>query len=105
MNFSYEYNNKENYQNETSELESLSLRNKNELYSKKINKNNQNDYFYKKVSKNIIDNYKADKLQRKKYNSKIIKRSIDYLKKLNKTNGFFGFDYSLYLKRKITVNY
>ena len=30
MNFSYEYNNKENYQNETSELESLSLRNKNE---------------------------------------------------------------------------
>ena len=104
MNFSYEYNNKDNNRNEITDLESFSLKNKIELSSKKIKETNLNDQTFRKVSNNLIDKYKEDKFQIKKYNSKILKKSIDYLKKMNKTNGFSPCDYSLYLKKKIIPN-
>ena len=102
LNLSVEYINNGKKDNEIFTIESFSLKNKIELTAKKINdNNNQNNFVNKKLTNNIIKNYKDDKPQIKKYNPKILMRSIHFLKNLNKTNGFFSYDYSLLSKKKM----
>ena len=104
MNVSAEFMNKENTNNEIFNLESFSLKNGIELCSKRLNDINQNTFYTKKLDENLINNYKIDNGQNKKYNPKLLMRSIHCLKNFDKTNAFFSHESTFHSKKKIIPN-
>ena len=101
INLSVEYMDKDKFNDGIFDLESFSIRNGIELSSKKLSDINQSNIFHKKIKNKIYNNYKDDKLKGKKYNSKILMKSIHYLSNLNKSKENFHSDYSYYLKKKM----
>ena len=89
INLSVEYMDKDKFNDGIFDLESFSIRNGIELSSKKLNDINQSNIFHKKIKNKIYNNYKDDKLKGKKYNSKILMKSIHYLSNLNKSKENF----------------
>ena len=101
INLSVEYMDKDKFNDGIFDLESFSIRNGIELSSKKLSDINQSNIFHKKIKNKIYNNYKDDKLKGKKYNSKILMKSIHYLSNLNKSKENFHSDYSYYLKKNM----
>ena len=108
FNLSVEYLNKDKDKLKANDtffnLETFPLKYNNKLSFKNIDDDNQNNFIHKKLPNHIIKNCKDYKTKDKKVNPKIVMRSIHYLKNINKTNGFFHWDYNLFSKKKILPN-
>ena len=101
IDLSVEYINQDKLNGGMSDLESFSLKNGIELSNKKLDDINQSSIFHKRIKSKLNNLYKDDKFKRKKYNSKILMRTIHCVNNLNKSKENISSDYAYYLKKKI----
>ena len=101
IDFSVELINPDKYNNGINDLESFSLKNGIELSNKKLNDINQSSILPKKIKNKINNNYKFDKVKGKKYNSKILMRTLHCVDNLKQSKENLRPDYLYFLKKKI----
>ena len=103
LNLSVEYTNKDKNNSQLFNLEGISLKNGIELSNKKSNDINQNCCFNKKNLNKLFKNNKDEKKQSKKYNGKLLMKSIHFIKNMNKTKTLLSSDDYSYSSKKKTL--